>query len=94
MKKLFKNISIYSLGGILNKSIQFLLLPLYTRVLVPADYGKLELVYLVGAILAIVNGLMVQNAYARFYFDKSEVNYKEKLYSSCLGSYRRENRRD
>lgn len=85
MKKLFKNISIYSFGGILNKSIQFLLLPLYTRVLVPADYGKLELVYLIGAVLAIINGFLVQNAYTRFYFDKSErQNYQGRLYSSAL----------
>ena len=85
MKKLFKNISIYSMGGIINKSIQFLLLPLYTRVLVPADYGKLELVYLVGAILAIANGFLIQNAYARFYFDKTEQkDYRGKLYSSAM----------
>jgi O-antigen/teichoic acid export membrane protein len=69
----------------LNKSIQFLLLPLYTRLLVPADYGKLELIYMVGAILAIINGFLIQNAYARFFFDKSIMpNFREQLYSSSL----------
>lgn len=85
MKLLLKNISIYGFGEILSKSIQFLLLPLYTRVLVPADYGKLELVYMVGAILAILFGFLIQNGYARIYFDKAEdEKFKERLFGTAF----------
>jgi len=82
MKKLLKSISIYSIGGILNKSIQFLLLPLYTRILQPADYGKLELVYMVSAILVITYGFMVEIGYSRIFFDSNDPHFRKKLFFS------------
>ena len=82
MLKLFKNISVYTIGGILNKSLQFLLLPLYTHILVPADYGKLELVYMVGAVLAIVYGFMIESGYSRIYFDKDDRDFRRLLFST------------
>ena len=81
-RRLIKHMSIYGLGGILSKSINFLLLPLYTRVLAPSDYGALELVYMVGYFIAILYGLMIGSGYIRFYFDSHEEK-KRKLY---LGS--------
>ena len=82
MAKVVKNISIYSLGNILNKSITFLLVPLYTRVLVPADYGKLELVNTVGAILAMLYGLLVSNGYSRVYFQNKDPEWRKSLFFS------------
>ena len=72
MLKLFKDISVYTIGSILTTSVSFLLLPIYTRVLQPADYGQLELVYLVAAILSILYGLKVELGYTRIYFLKKE----------------------
>ncbi len=82
MGKLAKNISVYSLGGILNKSITFLLVPLYTRVLVPGDYGKLELVNTVGAILAMLYGLLVELGYSRVYFQRKDIRWRKSLFFS------------
>jgi O-antigen/teichoic acid export membrane protein len=82
MLKLLKNISIYSLGNILNKGVMFLLLPLYTRVLQPADYGKLELVYLAGSILSLVYGLKVESGYNRIYFQNKDSNFRKTLFAT------------
>lgn len=82
MLNLFKNISIYSLGNLLSRGITFLLLPLYTRILSPADYGQLELIYLVGSVLALLYGLRVENGYNRIYFFNKEVDFRKKLYST------------
>lgn len=84
MLKTFKNISLYSLGEILNKSIQFLLLPLYTNYLTPADYGKLELTYLYGALLVIFYGFIIENGYGRFYFSSEETNYRDQLFGTSF----------
>jgi len=84
MSGLVKNISTYSLGSILNKSIQFLLLPIYTRWLAPADYGQLELIYMILVLLNITNGLLIQNGYARIYFDYEEAKEKLRLYGSAI----------
>jgi O-antigen/teichoic acid export membrane protein len=82
MLKLLKNISIYTFGNILNKGVMFLLLPLYTRVLAPADYGKLELVYLVGSILSIVFGFYIERGYGRIYFESKEIQFRKKLFAT------------
>ena len=82
MLRLFKDISIYSLGNILNKGVMFLLLPLYTRILQPADYGKLELVYLVGSILAMLYGLHVELGYTRIYFQSKDAVYRKTLFAT------------
>jgi O-antigen/teichoic acid export membrane protein len=82
MIKLFKNISIYSFGSIINKVVGFLLLPLYTRVLQPADYGKLELVYILGGILTILYGLCIESGYNRIFFYNKEIAFRKKLFTT------------
>lgn len=82
MFKLFKNISIYSLGNILSAFVSFLLLPVYTRLLTPGDYGVLELLNLLAAILGMVIGLLVSNGYCRIYFDTNDTNFRKKLFST------------
>lgn len=82
MSRLVKNVSVYSLGNILNKSITFLLVPLYTRVLVPSDYGKLEIINTVVAILAMLYGLLVETGYSRVYFQNKDIQWRKSLFFS------------
>ncbi len=82
MFKLLKNISIYSLGNIISACVSFLLLPIYTRLLSPGDYGKLELLNLLAAILVILFGLIVSNGYSRIYFDNKDVDSRKKLFAT------------
>lgn len=84
MKRLFKHLSIYGLGGILSKSITFLLLPLYTRLLTPADYGILALVTIVGNVIGILYGLMISSGFIRNYYDNSEEEKRKILFSTAL----------
>ncbi len=84
MKKLVKSMSIYGLGGILSRSLQFLLLPVYTRFLLPADYGSLEIVYMAGSVISILYGLMIGSGYIRNYYDNKDTFYKRELLASAL----------
>ncbi len=84
MKRLFKHFSIYGFGGILAKSITFLLLPLYTRLLTPGDYGILSLVSIVGAVIGILYGFMISSGFIRNYYDTSDVKQRSILFSSAL----------
>jgi len=84
MKRLFKHLSIYGLGGILGKSISFLLLPLYTRLLMPADYGTLVLVSIVGVVISILYGFMVSSGFIRNYYDSSDEKQRRILFSTAL----------
>lgn len=76
--------SIYGLGGIMTKAISFFLLPIYTRVLVPADYGVLELVYMVGSIIAILYGFMISSGYVREYYVNKDEEHRQILLSSTF----------
>ena len=80
MLKLIKNISIYSFGNILLTGISFILLPLYTRVLSPSDYGQLELLYLVAGVLVIFFGFNISSGYDRIYFTDKNINSRRTLF--------------
>lgn len=76
--------SIYGFGGIITKAISFLLLPIYTRVLLPSDYGTLELVYMVGNLIAILYGFMISSGYIREYYVCKDEHEKQVLLNSTF----------
>ena len=80
MIKIIKNISIYSLGNILLTGISFILLPLYTRILSPSDYGQLELLYLIAGILVILFGFNISTGYSRIYFIDKDIKSRRTLF--------------
>ena len=70
---LIKHSAIYGLGQVLARITSFLLLPIYTRYLTPADYGVIAIMDFVATILAILIGAGMSNAATRYHFDvKSE----------------------
>jgi len=59
---------IYGLGSVLLRSINLLVLPLYTRYLTPADYGIVALGGTLTALLSIIFPLSLYSAVNRFFF--------------------------
>lgn len=53
IKRLFKHSAVYGLGSVLNSLIGFILLPLYTRYLTPADYGISSLLVVTSSVAVI-----------------------------------------
>ncbi len=84
MKRLFKHSSIYAVGGILNRAGAFVLLPLYTSYLTPSEYGTLELVYGVTALVSSLLGVGLAHATLRFYFEFPEGSERKHLVSTTL----------
>jgi O-antigen/teichoic acid export membrane protein len=58
---------IYGLGTVLQKGVSFLMLPLYTRLLTPADYGILALIDMTLDVISIGAGAQLAYAIFRFY---------------------------
>ena len=56
-KKALNHTAIYGAADILRKIVGFLMLPIYTRYLTPADYGVVELMKMTIAIVEIVIGM-------------------------------------
>jgi O-antigen/teichoic acid export membrane protein len=65
IKHLTKHSIVYGLGGTLNKLIGFFLLPVYTRLLTPADYGILSLLTVTSSLATIVAQLGLGSAFFR-----------------------------
>lgn len=68
-KELLINIGIFSLASLLSKAIMFFLLPLYTNVLSPAEYGTVELIMTGINLLTPIFTLSISDAVVRFGLD-------------------------
>lgn len=63
---------IYTLGMVVAKGMSVFLLPIYTRVLAPNEYGVFDLIIVCGAFLNIAFGLEIYQAVARRLAEVSE----------------------
>lgn len=80
MNKLIKNTSLYTIGNILPQAIGFLLLPIYTIYLTPADYGIVSSMQVFSSILIVVFSLAIDRSVYRLYFDhKTEEDKRNYL---------------
>ena len=77
-----KNSSIYSLNGILQKAIGFILLPLYARFLTLSDYGIIGVLASVITTLNLFYTLSINSSIQRFYFVYADQPYKFKIFLS------------
>lgn len=69
IKSLFKHSSIYGIGTIIGQAVGFLLLPLYTRYLTPADYGIATILEITLGFVGVIVGWGIFDAMNRFYQD-------------------------
>ena len=72
IKRLGKHSAIYGLGGLIQRVVAVLLLPLYTRYLTPSDYGAIEALVALSAIIFALLRAGIQSSFFRFYFDAED----------------------
>jgi O-antigen/teichoic acid export membrane protein len=70
--ELLRHSAIYGLGSIVARIVGVLLLPLYTRYLSPSDYGLIETLVALSAVLTALVAQGMKSAFFRFYFDSAE----------------------
>lgn len=82
---------VYAAGSILARGIALLMLPLYTRVLAPADYGALDLIVTCGVLVNLVVPLETAQALARFWNEREPGEPRRRLagtaWSFALAGY-------
>jgi O-antigen/teichoic acid export membrane protein len=76
LKRLGKHSAIYGLGGLVQRLLAVLLLPVYTRYLSPSDYGTVETLIALTTVLVITLRLGITSAFFRFYFDSREPDQR------------------
>ncbi|MFC1749417.1 oligosaccharide flippase family protein [Pseudomonadota bacterium] len=73
IQQLGKDSIIYGLGGVLAKGASFFLLPIYTRIFTPVDYGTIEMLKLISAFVAAILIMGMDTAQSFYFFkEKSE----------------------
>jgi O-antigen/teichoic acid export membrane protein len=72
MKELARHSAVYGFGSLVSRFIAVLLLPVYTRYLSPADYGLIETLIALSAVLTVLLAAGVKSAFFRFYFDDED----------------------
>lgn len=78
IKEVGKHALVFGMGGMVNKVVAFLLLPLYTRLLTPSDYGTMELVNILLVFVLPWFACGLDIAIFRFYYEvKSDDDYRQ-----------------
>ena len=68
LKQLGQDTLIYGIGGILAKSVSFFLLPIYTRIFTPADYGTIEMLTVISSFLSAILVMGMDSAQSMYFF--------------------------
>lgn len=83
-KDLVKNTIIISIGKFSTKIVSFLLLPLYTSILLPAEKGQVDLLNRISLFLIPIITLQMDEALFRFLIDTKNGDDKKNIFSQLV----------
>lgn len=69
VERLGRHSAIYTVATILQRGTAFVLVPLYTHVLAPAEYGTIALITALNGVLVVLLPMSLYGAINRFYFE-------------------------
>ncbi len=81
IRSFFRDSIIYLIPSIISRGLSLFLIPLYTLVLIPSDYGVLDLLLAFGSLINVIVGFEVSQGVARYY-PESEDREEKILYAS------------
>ena len=85
-KGVVRHTLIYGLGTLLSRAVSFFMLPVYTRLLTPADYGTLALIEMTLDVISIGAGAQLAHAIFRFYHKADSEAEKNTVVSTVFFS--------
>ena len=83
LKHLGKHTLVYTAGIIIGKVASFVMLPVYTRFLTPADYGVLELLGMTIDVISMIASIGIVTGVFKFYSDQSDQKGKNAVISTA-----------
>ena len=83
-KKLILNTLTFAIGSFGSKILVLILVPLYTAVLSPAEYGTVDLIAQTANILIPIFTLTISEAALRFGLDAKDRERRKRIYTVCL----------
>ena len=83
--KLTKESVVYGLGQAIGRGLQMLLVPLFTRVFRPDEYGVIDVIALVTSIAAFLIIMGTDVALARFFYERKDAAERREFVSTFAG---------
>lgn len=83
-RQLAKDVAVYGAGDMLLRGVSFISIPIYTRLLAPADFGVWSFVVATVGLISGVVALGIDVAYARYYFDAQNHDERVVVTSTAL----------
>tara|TARA_R110001606_G_scaffold384411_1_gene547274 strand:+ start:6715 stop:8130 length:1416 start_codon:yes stop_codon:yes gene_type:complete len=84
LKNFGKDFIIYGVSSSISKFVGLFLVPLYTRIFTPDEYGSMDLISTVVAFIAIIGMMQLESAVSRYYYaEKSELE-RNSLISTAI----------
>jgi O-antigen/teichoic acid export membrane protein len=83
-KRFFKDSAIYVVGTVLSQGIGLILLPLYTHIFAPADYGLIDILTITAKLVNLVVALEISQGVARLYPEVQTDHAKAGYASTAL----------
>lgn len=84
LKSLAGHSLVFGASELIKKGIGLLMIPVYTRYLLPADYGLLELLELAVSVLALIFGMRIGAAIIRFHHRYDRLEDRQEVYTTAL----------
>jgi O-antigen/teichoic acid export membrane protein len=81
LKKLLRQTATYGLSSIVGRLINYFLVPLYTRIFLPQEYGIVTELYAYASFLMIICTFGMETTFFRYSASEEE---KDTVYSTCL----------
>lgn len=84
MNILIKNTSFYTLGTIIPQAAGFILLPIYSRFLLPSEYGIVNSMAVLGVFISIFFSMCLERSIMRLYYDYNSEKDKKIFYGTIF----------
>ena len=84
MRNLFRDTLIYGASAVLSRGLSLIVLPIYTRILSPSDYGALDMIMVVGTLANLIVALEIAQALARHLGEAGSPEERQRLSSTAL----------
>jgi len=83
-RRIVKHSTIYATGNVIRQLAGFLMLPIYTRYLTPADYGVVGLLTFAMAMMEPLFGARLMAAMPKYYFEQDDEKSRNSVVSTAL----------
>lgn len=86
IKQLLGEAFVYGLSSVLGRFLNFLLLPIYTRILSPDDYGVLNIINTTFSIIWLLAVMALDSSAFVYFHDRTDNKFRKSIFSSWFWS--------